>query len=157
MNTDPMLGLTLWRPWHCAILYRTEDPKRVENRPWAPWSMVIGKRIALHAGKRFEDDVADLLCVKGDPRAQYMGIVGTAVVRGWIHVSKELLLPGADNLTHSDTLTRAEAQVYAGSRWFFGPYGWVLEDVRVLPEPIPCRGNQALWPVPDEIAARLRG
>lgn len=40
-------------------------------------------------------------------------------------------------------------------RWYFGPVGWVLEDVRPLDEPIPCRGAQGLWTVPDEIARRL--
>lgn len=31
--------------------------------------------------------------------------------------------------------------------WWVGPVGWVLRDVRPLPVPIACRGQQGLWPV----------
>jgi hypothetical protein len=37
--------------------------------------------------------------------------------------------------------------------WFTGPYGWTLDDVVALPAPVPCRGAQGLWPVPDDVAA----
>lgn len=33
------------------------------------------------------------------------------------------------------------------AKWFQGPYGWVLTDVVAI-EPVKCRGNQKLWPVP---------
>lgn len=146
------LALTLWRPWHFAILHITQDPKRVENRPWKPWSSVIGQRIALHAGQYFDESVG---FDYSDPRAHQAGVVGTAVVRGWIHVSKELLLSLVTDVRHSPTLTQDEARGHAASCWFFGPYGWVLEDVRALSEPIPCRGAQSLWELPQEVEQRL--
>lgn len=31
--------------------------------------------------------------------------------------------------------------------WAFGPWCWVVDDVRLLPEPMPCRGMQGLWPL----------
>lgn len=40
-------------------------------------------------------------------------------------------------------------------KWFFGPIGWVLEDVQKLEEPIPCRGMLDLWDVPQEISQAL--
>ena len=36
-----------------------------------------------------------------------------------------------------------------------GRYGWVLEDVRALGEPIPARGMLGLWEVPEETQARI--
>ena len=36
-----------------------------------------------------------------------------------------------------------------------GRYMWVLEDVRRLPEPIPCKGALGLWRLPAEIEAEL--
>lgn len=39
--------------------------------------------------------------------------------------------------------------------WFVGRYGWLLDDRRALPEPIPCRGMQGLWTVPDAVAAMV--
>ena len=34
-------------------------------------------------------------------------------------------------------------------------WGWLLEDVRVLDEPILCKGKQGLWFPPADVAARL--
>jgi hypothetical protein len=39
--------------------------------------------------------------------------------------------------------------------WFFGPYGWILENVVALREPVPCKGAQGLWTVPPDAAARV--
>ncbi len=36
-----------------------------------------------------------------------------------------------------------------------GRWAWHLDDIRALPEPIPCRGAQGLWPVPQHAMARL--
>jgi hypothetical protein len=36
-----------------------------------------------------------------------------------------------------------------------GRFGWLLEDVRPLAEPVVCRGNQGLWNVPATIASDL--
>lgn len=33
--------------------------------------------------------------------------------------------------------------------WAFGPWCWVVDEVRLLDRPIPCRGMQGLWPVTD--------
>lgn len=40
-------------------------------------------------------------------------------------------------------------------RWFFGPIGYVLRDVRVLRSPVPCRGALGFWTMPDDIASRV--
>lgn len=39
--------------------------------------------------------------------------------------------------------------------WACGPYCWVIDDVRLLPEPIPCRGAQGLWHVGEDMSATL--
>lgn len=44
----------------------------------------------------------------------------------------------------------------SNSRWFAGPYGWILKDVYVLKEPYPCKGALRLWDVPQEIAREIR-
>ena len=35
------------------------------------------------------------------------------------------------------------------------PVWWCLTNVRLLDEPIPCRGNVGIWRLPEEIAGRL--
>ncbi len=49
-------ALTLHRPWPWAIIHGS---KRVENRSWAPPAWLIGQRLAIHAGKRWDADGAD--------------------------------------------------------------------------------------------------
>lgn len=36
-----------------------------------------------------------------------------------------------------------------------GGYGWVLGNVRLLAEPIPCRGKQGLWTPPADVLAQV--
>jgi hypothetical protein len=33
-------------------------------------------------------------------------------------------------------------------RWFFGPIGYVLRDVRALATPVPCSGGRGFWTMP---------
>lgn len=145
-----MRALTLWRPWHFAILHLKQDPKRVENRPWKPWESVIGTRIALHAGRHWDDGAPPVACTD-DPRSRDEGVVGTAIVRGWIRVEPLLGI----GVSHSPTLTLLEAQRHASSHWYFGPFGWVLEDVRALSIPIACSGALGLWRLPAAIESEL--
>lgn len=130
-------ALTLWRPWHALML---AGPKDIENRPWAPPGWIIGKRIALHAGLKFDEAgwlKAQQICadVGFNPFASKEfgrmcevsgAIAGTAVVTGF------------------DTKG-------GGNPWFFGPFGWTLEERRPLPAAIPCRGFQKLWRIPAEL------
>jgi len=37
-----------------------------------------------------------------------------------------------------------------------GRYGAILANVRPLRTPIPCKGAQSLWTVPDDVAALIR-
>ena len=37
-----------------------------------------------------------------------------------------------------------------------GRYGWLLADVRRLPEPVPCKDALGLWTVPPEVEAKVR-
>lgn len=131
-----MRGLTLWQPW-CAIVVdgatRLPHPKKIENRPWAPWKSVIGTRIALHAGLRYDREAAtkywEVVRTVGIREGVKGAIMGTAIVAGFVKT--------------------------ADDPWFFGPFGWLLDDVRALAEPIPFKGKQGLWTVPEEIEKQI--
>jgi len=41
------------------------------------------------------------------------------------------------------------------SKWFDGPYGWVLERPRKLRRPVLCKGRLGLWTVPPALAAQI--
>lgn len=42
------------------------------------------------------------------------------------------------------------------SPWFFGPFGWALDEIRPLAEPVPCKGALGLWRVPEHIEHLMR-
>lgn len=139
-----MRALTLWRPWTWSIVY---GPKRIENRPWKPPANIIGQRIALHSGKTYDKDgeafiMERLNAIGGLPViAEDQGIVGVATVVGVI------------------TTKDAAAHIHSPDGghqfgWFFGPFGWVLEDVRPI-EPIAIKGAQGLWTVPAAIEQQI--
>lgn len=129
-----ILGLTLVQPWATVVVHHG---KRIENRPWKPPAWAIGKRLAIHAGKKYDDQVArDLWTHTGISvpckKAIVLGaIVGTARLAGYVTDSMD--------------------------PWFFGPFGWQLEDVRALAEPIPCGGALGLWRLPEAVAAQIVG
>lgn len=135
-----MRALTLWRPWPWAILHG----KNVENRPWKPPASIIGKRIALHAGKTWDDSSLTLIrkvlpSVPGSSADHPLGIVGVARVVGYMH-------PEGDGRRVLNTGSEFEFD----DRWFFGPYGWLLDQITAI-DPVPCRGAQGLWPVPEHV------
>lgn len=146
-----MMALTLHRPWAWAVVHAD---KRVENRTWRPPPSIIGQRIAIHAGKKWDEDAARLVgnvCgLDGlPPESRDEGIVGTARVVGVVEVNRS----GPARMA----LTAGEWNLWpvVNRIWFSGPIGWLLNDVRALPMPIPVRGRQGLWSVPPPIDTRL--
>lgn len=135
-----MKALSIKQPWLWAI---TDLDKQVENRTWKPFSSNIGQRICLHASKA--DDRSGVPAIRqisgvdvpdGLPRG---AIVAIATLAGWI--SETGISPAYDHLK--------------SDKWFFGPIGWVLEDIQKLDNPIPCRGALGLWDIPQGIMAQL--
>lgn len=141
-------ALTLWRPWPAAIIH---GGKRVENRTWTPPREMLGQDIAIHAGLRVDDGAVRAVRFSGSVGADLLpgptGIVAVVRLVGWI-----------DERTHPRTcagVSAEDARCVANSVWFDGPVGWVIDTVRPLAEPVPCRGAQGLWTVPDEVAAAV--
>jgi hypothetical protein len=134
-----MRALTLWRPWPWAI---ANGYKRVENRDWAPPEWLLGQRMAIHAGKKYdkasEVEICKLLgrdSLPAEARVE-SAIVAVVTVAGVCNLDRQHLadFPGWKDQT----------------AWSFGPYVWLLKDVVAI-EPVPCRGAQGLWNLPTMI------
>lgn len=137
---SPMKALTLIQPWLWSIV---DGPKRVENRKWKPWPEVVGQTIALHAGKTYDDEAADILReYELEPPAR--GVCIQSAIVGVARVASFVRGEAGDPIVMPDQM-----------KWFFGPYGWLLEDVRKLREPVPCKGALALWRLPPAIEAAV--
>ena len=117
-----MKALTIWQPWAWAI---AEEFKPIENRSWRPSGLMLGKRIAIHTGKKCDDrksfEFVREQCVAPVPAAGqlvYGAVIATAVLDSFVTDSE--------------------------NPWFFGPWGWVLRDVQKV-KPVFVRGFQCLW------------
>lgn len=153
-----MKALTLTAAWAWAVAHAGKD---VENRKTRCPS-ILGKRIAIHAGampgtvaefKRRGDDhraiwqLAGKIAGTGLMGVDYGAVVAVATVIGWVE--------GRTVISAPDYEAEAVCHDGAESRWFQGPIGWLLHDVRTLAEPIPMRGRQGLWNVHPEVEAEV--
>lgn len=146
-------ALTLRHPWPFAICALGKD---IENRTWQP-ALRLGTDIAIHGGKvpTTCGELSELMDVTTRLLKTY-----EPETRAWM-ASK-----GLDDITLREVLSftgivaivRFDGAVTSSdSLWFEGPIGWQLGNVRVLREPIPCKGAQCLWQLPGDIEYHARG
>lgn len=164
-----MKGLTLHQPWATLVAI---GEKGIETRSWA--TSYRGE-LAIHAGKAFarEYQIMSLdppfyrpLLDAGFIVQETTTVRRLALPRGAIVAVAELRrcipvewiwfgLRGVTGWpTHpGDWMATPRERLYGD--YSPGRFGWLLFNVRRLPEPIPCRGAQGLWEVPAEIVAEI--
>lgn len=145
-------ALTLHPEWAWAICYLG---KRIENRSWRRESL-RGKTLAIHGGRLIGGD-SDQTLWRCDVQLMLQHArtrCGCQADLGVGPISVKRILDEGRGIV---ALARVADFVTASqSGWFVGPIGWVLEDVRVLCEPVPCAGAQGVWTVPCDVAARAQ-
>ncbi len=144
-----MKALSLTQPWATLVAL---GAKRYETRGWR-----TGYRgaLAIHATKEFprwarwhcfEEPFATVLRTHlggDDPDTlQHFGVI-VAVARL------------VDIVRTTEVYEDLDKQERAFGDYTPGRYAWRLEDVRGLAEPIPCRGMQGVWPVPQDVLCRI--
>jgi hypothetical protein len=133
-----MKALSLRQPWLWVIF---NLGKRVENRKWRTH---YRGRVLLHAAQ-------------GMTRQEHQDVV-TFCERVQRNSGRKAFLPpwevprGA--IVGAATIVDCVKQ--CGSPWFFGPFGFVLDNVTQFGEPIPCKGALGLWNVSDELERKVR-
>jgi hypothetical protein len=151
-----MKALSLIQPWASLI---ATGAKRIETRTWptsyrgpiaihaSKWrndrGRIISSEIACYLQLALDEPFSSALTMGGIDRVADLpsgAIVATAHLFACRRT--EDLVP--------DALER-EFGNYAPGRWC-----WVLERVRPLPAPIPCRGAQGLWDVPPDVLAAVQ-
>lgn len=143
-----MKVLSLSNPWLWAI-DTLEGPgaKRIENRSWKPPADVIGKRIALHAAHSWDDDGIAYFIRLGIEHPQRRELYAKGKITSVATVERVI------DIAHDDVALWDLPDLQR--RWAFGPYAWVLVDVRRLPNPIPHRGAQGMRFLPAAIVAQI--
>lgn len=174
-----MRALTLTQPW-CGLV--ASGIKRIENRQRRMISPVdFGKPFALHASREvdgdavgriraiapeiFEDDhkKTDEEFLASVPRwIRLGGIRGSVIAVATIErelaaaydINKQILaveMPSRN--PHHPPHEPGMFHLGDQHRWFFGSFGYELRDIRVLDQPVPCRGYQGFWTLPADIEA----
>lgn len=149
-----MRALTLRQPWAWCIAldeiplvdgtnerraaagHRIIVPKRIENRDKRPPAYMVGQHFAIHAGLRVEKSYVASLRADGIlvPDDLIVGaVVAVARLRG----------------TSTSEPTAESDQWF----WWTNAVTWVLDDVRILAEPVPAKGKQQHgWLLPRDVA-----
>lgn len=136
-----MRAISLWQPWATGIAVGN---KKVETRHW---STPYRGEIAIHAAKRFDRDQREFASVEHSlgrlpARLPFGAIVAVARVVGVLRT---------ENIKAS---VSAIERLYGNFEP--GRFGWLLEDVRPLAEPVGCAGRQGFWTLPDDVLAAVR-
>lgn len=122
----PIKALSILQPYAWLIVTGKKD---IENRTW--WTGYRGP-VWIHAGKTYgkrdHEDDADCYADYPEREAMIGGIVGIATITDCVKSSE--------------------------SKWFNGPYGFVLKDARQFPL-VPMRGALSFFDVPADILAKL--
>lgn len=152
-----MKALSLWQPWASAIAL---GAKRIETRSW---KTNYQGPLLIHAGK--SQNGHELWCDLVQPIV--MKLVGQNDCPGWMFLPFGALVATCDLLgcvritndwhegatinRHGSGEIILTAQELALGNYYPGRVGWILANVRALPKPIPYRGRQGLFNVPDEL------
>jgi len=163
---DSLYALTFWRPWPTLVMRTDPERKNCENRTLPPPKHLLGRRVAVHAGKRYGLGTWPF---GGMPPADAdcpTGIVGTVLLAGVLDMRDPdvpmVQMPGRVTLhrsqsswNHPEEVLRKKLAVLDQSPWWAGPVGILVEEP-ISFDPIPVNGAQGWWTVPDEIAAIVR-
>ena len=130
-----MKALTVLQPWAHAIAHLG---KRLENRTWSFPPSLRDQVIAIHAGARSSLDVEALDFIADD-----LGLDRNQVLEAMSFGSVVAVAKLAGILRKRPAGPQA--------RWWAGPLAWDLYEVVTLPSPVPCRGMQGLWSLPEDV------
>lgn len=174
-----MRAITLTQPWDGLM---AAGIKRIENRtrPLLKREM-IGEDIAFHAsreiGERVYERIAEIAPdVLTYERRGDATIATVPCFRDWYPLSRitsaithvatlvDILTVPSHESADDDRNRRREFDeaIKRGTvtedqwRWYFARVGYVFNNERVLEKPVPCRGWQGSWTLPENIEAKVR-
>lgn len=152
-----MRCISLWQPW-ASLWLVTPRAKLHETRHWhikRQWpEWTPADRIVVHAAKKFvkdfDGDLASILREHFGPF--WYRDMPTGALIGTVHVTAcektETVFPPGKMATD---MTPTERTDYECGDFYEGRYAWKGDHPIIFPEPIPYRGAQGIFSVPDNI------
>lgn len=142
-----MRALSLWQPY---ASFMAEGFKLIETRSWStPYTGLV----AIHAAKTKEElaTADELLPLLSDPaKARGFTLTHLLTLGAILAVGKLTGCARTTSLLRTISVDEETLGNYEPGRW-----GWVFEDIRRLPEPMPYKGQQGLWELPGAVASQL--
>jgi len=149
-----MKALTVSQPYASLI---ASGEKWVENRDW--FTQYRGP-LGVHAGLGTQYMTRREMREQGLPTG---AVVATAELVAIVRIRHRVLAdvigepavscsPGDLERLKRACITLADIAAHAHSE---GPWGWVLANVRALPEPVPAKGAMGLWDWEPQAAPAL--
>ena len=127
---QPLPALSVRQPWADLIVWGIKD---VENRSWPT---PFRGRLLIHAGRRVDREAI----------ARLERRFGVVLPAGY-EPRRGVLLGSVEVVDCVDAHP---------SRWFQGPWGFLLRAPRELPRPVPCRGRLGIFHLdPDEAGGEV--
>ncbi len=133
-----MKALSLWQPWASAIAL---GHKKIDTRHWA--TKYRGP-IAIHAAKRFQREQRVFAGIE-----RTLGRLPDRLPFGAI-----VAIAYLDDIVPTEQLAPSSIERMYGD-YSSGRYGWILESIQALAEPIPFKGRQGLFNIPDDLIPAL--
>ena len=131
-----MKAISLWQPWASAIAL---GYKHVETRHW---STTYRGPLAIHAAIRWTQEQRDFAAGE-----RALGRLPKMVPLGAIVATCHLVdVRPTDELKFT---VSAIERIYGN--YDSGRYGWVLEDITPLDDPIAFKGKQGFFNVPNKV------
>ena len=129
-------AITLHRPWGNAI---ADYGKNIENRTWK-CPLPFGSYLAIHNGKKWDADALRFI-------QRLTEVCDPALTPDEVPSGAIIAIARFDG-----NATDLDPGLYP---WFMGPIGWMLSDV-VKIAPVPCKGQQGLWNIPEDALVQVR-
>lgn len=148
-----MRALTLSQPYAGLV---AASVKLVENRSRPIIRREeFGRPFGLHASREIKPDIYERI-YEIAPELRPRSATKKELAR-WYHLSRitSAVIAVATIDRAVDDYDTLDAELGAQRRWYSGPIGYVLRDVRVLPTPVPCRGRLGFWTLPRDVEARV--
>lgn len=145
-----MLAVTLYEPWASLVALGW---KRIETRSW---STKYRGPLAIHASKNgyWVAETGTILKSAGKTPEEIREF--RKLAEPW-PLGKILAVATLAGCEETQDIVRQglSVQEVALGNYSPGRWGWKLEDLRRLPNPVACKGALGLWTVPQEIESAL--
>lgn len=147
-----MKALSIWQPWASLLM---ANIKEHETRGWPPPRSLLGERIAVHASKTrngvdlFAASMGSPICVETQA-AQAIGFSDPARPLPFGCILGTAVLSYAMKIDSVYASVQSARELALGD-WTPGRWAWCFVDHRPLAAPIPYRGQQGIFDLPDSV------